>query len=98
MAETSSTITRHHLCTRLKEHSTLWAGNDGAVVDGTFFTIEIRVGFNWAEYWIDSYNHAAIKAAGTDMAVRMIELENNEPTTVTIGGTTYKVTKKVVKV
>lgn len=32
------------------------------------------------------------------MAVRMIELENNEPTTVTIGGTTYKVTKKVVKV
>lgn len=53
MAETSSTITRHHLCTRLKEHSTLWAGNDGAVVDGTFFTIEIRVGFNWAEYWID---------------------------------------------
>ena len=91
MTETLQATTRHHLNTRVVTHDTKWIGSGGVVPTGPYFTIAIRTGFNWKNYWIQSYPVQVMKAEPTDETIRMVELADNIPIRVMIGSSWYEV-------
>jgi len=75
------------LVTLLIPQDTTWT--DGSV--SPTYRIRIRIGFNWDTYLLTSYNPNDLTEERTDQTPRLVELDGDTPTTVTIGNRIYPV-------
>ena len=83
----AATARREMLVTQLVSEDTRWPGGD---VSPTY-RMRIRLGCNWETYLITSYNPNDFAEERTDETPRLVELDDNTPTAVTIGNHIYKV-------
>lgn len=83
----TATTRREMLVTQLVPQDTAWT--DGSV--SPTYRIGIRIGFNWGTYLLTSYNPKDFAEERTDQTPRLVELNGDTPTAVTIGSHIYPV-------
>lgn len=85
----TATTRREMLMTQLVRQDTGWT--DGSNVPT--YRMRIRLGCNWDEYLLKSYNPSDFASENIDDEVpRLVELDGNTLTAVTIGNHIYPVT------
>lgn len=83
----TATTRRDILMTQLVPKDTDWT--DGST--SPTYRVRIRLGCNWSMYMLASYNPNDFAEERTDETPRLVELDGNTPTAVTIGSRIYPV-------
>ena len=83
----TATTRRDMLVTLLIPQDTTWTDDS---VSPTY-RIRIRIGFNWSTHLLTSYNPNDLTEERTDQTPRLVELNGDTPTAVTIGSHIYPV-------
>ena len=83
----TATTRRDMLMTQVIPQDTDWT--DGS--NSPTYRIRIRLGFNWGTYMLTSYNPNDLTSERTDETPRLVELDGDIPTAVTIGSHIYPV-------